>query len=120
MHPSHLDFIGSMEKPEVEVNCFPLNAITEALGVSYVDYLWLDVEGPEVEILLTVDWIRLHIEIITVEYYVHGKHMIDARATLKKLAGLRQFFSDTGIYQEVGVLPPGKDVDGLDVVFSRI
>ena len=120
MHPSHLDFIGSMEKPEVEVNCFSLNAITEALGVSYVDYLWLDVEGPEVEILLTVDWIRLHIEIITVEYYVHGKHMIDARATLKKLAGLRQFFSDTGIYQEVGVLPPGKDVDGLDVVFSRI
>jgi len=32
-------------KPEVEVNSFPLNAVTEALGVSHVDYLSLDVEG---------------------------------------------------------------------------
>jgi len=117
MHPSHLVFIGSMKKLEVEVNCFPLNAITAALGVSHVDYLSLDVEGPEVEILRTVDWTRLHVDVITVEYRINGRQKKEA--TLKKLEVLRQFFRDTGIYQEVGVLPRGRDMFGLDVVFSR-
>ena len=125
MHPSHLEFIGSRKKQEVEVevNCFPLNAITAALGVSHIDYLSLDVEGPEVEILRTVDWTRLHVDTITVEYRVLGEHSIDkidARATLVKLEDVRQFFRDTGIYQEVDILPRGTNVLGLDIVFSRI
>jgi len=121
MHPSHLATFGN-EKPNITVNCFPLNAIMAALGVSHVDYLSLDVEGPELEILRTIDWTRLRIDVITVEYRVYGgtKVGIDKPASLKELRDLRQFFLDTGMYREVGVLPIGSDVDGLDVVFSRI
>jgi len=120
MHESHLKFIGAKKKPEVAVICFPLNAIMAALDVFHVDYLSLDVEGPELEILRTVDWTRLRIDVITVEYRVYDGKKIVQPATLTKLKDLRQFFGDTGIYREVAVLPPGNDAGGLDVVFSRI
>jgi len=121
MHQSHVAFIGARKKPEVTVNCFSLNTITAAMGISHVDYLSLDVEGPEIEILRTVDWSRLHIDVITVEYRIYGgaKIRIDRPATLKKLKELRQFFHDTGIYREVAVLPNGSDVSGLDIVFAH-
>jgi len=81
------------------VSCFPLNSVTAALGVTHVDYLSLDVEGPELEILATVDWTRLRVDVITVEYRVMvGKRLgIDGPATLKKLGDLRRFFSNTGV-----------------------
>jgi len=122
---SRLSFVNNMTNRYVEVHCFPLNAITSALGVSHVDYLSLDVEGPELEILRTVDWTRLYIDVITVEYKIlkvtMGKRRrVDKSATLKKLNELRQFFRDTGIYREVAVLPNVGDARGLDVVFARI
>ena len=120
MHPSHLAFISWRQKSEIDVVCFPLNAVTAALGRTHVDYLSLDVEGPELEILHTVDWTRLRVDVIAVEYRVHGRVEIDQPATLKKLSELRQFFHDTGLYREVSVLPPGNESVGLDVVFSRI
>ena len=79
----------------------------------------LDVEGPEIEILQTVDWKRLHVDVVSVEYRIRGKHKIDVPATLRKLRDVRRFFRETGIYHEAGVLPNGRDVDGLDIVFSR-
>jgi len=36
MHRSHVDFIGARTKPEVEVNCFPLDSVAEALGITQV------------------------------------------------------------------------------------
>ena len=114
--------IGGGKKPEIAMNCFPLNAIMAALDVSHVDYLSLDVEGPELEILRTVDWTRLEIDVVTVEYRVAGRPKMgnDKPATLKKLNDLRQFFHDTGVYREVGLLPNASEADGLDVVFSRL
>jgi len=122
MHQSHVAFIGGSKKPEVAVNCFPLNTIMAALDISHVDYLSLDIEGPELEILQTIDWTRLRIDVITVEYRIYGgeKIGIDQPATLEKLKNLRKFFADTGIYREVKLLPSGSDAGGLDVVFSRI
>ena len=124
MHPTHLDFIGAGRKPEIAVNCFPFNAIMAALDVSHVDYLSLDVEGPELEILRTVDWTRLRIDVVTVVYRIARGYTtieVDRPASLKKLKDLRQFFHDTGVYREVGLLPSGSDdVGGLDVVFSRV
>ena len=113
-----LGFVGDHNAHTVfEVNCFPLNSIMAALRVSHVDYLSLDVEGPELEILHTVDWSRLHIDVITVEYRNTG--IPDKVATLKKLNDLRQFFRNTGIYREEALIPKGSEADGLDVVFSR-
>jgi len=72
MHQTHRAFIGTKKKAEIAVNCFPLNTIMAALDISHVDYLSLDVEGPEIEILHTVDWTRLRIDVVTVEYRIYG------------------------------------------------
>ena len=120
MPKSHSNRI--IRRPEVAIVCFPLNSIMAALNVSCVDYLSLDVEGPELEILHTIDWSRLRIDVITVEYRILGnsKHGINVTATLSKLRSLREFFKKTHLYREVAVLPHGDDALGLDVAFSRI
>jgi len=117
MHRSHLHYIGRKRKREITVNCFPLNAIMTAINVTHVDYLSLDVEGAELEILRTIQWTQLKIDVITVEYYIHRNRA----ATLTKLEVLRQFFNDTGIYREKGVLPRRRPNLSrcTDVVFMR-
>jgi len=120
MHPSHLATLDSTRTPHASVNCFPLNSVAAALGVTHVDYMSLDVEGPELEILRTVDWTRLRVDVVAVEYRIHGPQEIDRPATLKKLQDLRQFFRDTGLYREVAVLPPGDESVGMDIVYIRI
>jgi len=94
-----------------------------ALEITHVDYLSLDVEGPELEILRTIDWTQLQIDVITVEYRIHGALNvgIDKPASMKKLTDLREFFLNSSIYRELGLLPAGmSEADGLDVVFARI
>jgi len=115
MHRSHLTFIGRRKRSEITVNCFPLNAIMTAINVTHVDYLSLDVEGAELEILRTIEWTQLKIDVITVEYYIYR----NPAATLKKLKELRRFFNDTGIYREKGVLPRRNLSRSTDVVFMR-
>ena len=108
---------------KVAVNCFPLNSITAALGVSHVDYFSLDVEGPEIEILQTIDWTRLRIDVLSIEYRVYGENMIGGHrpGTLKRLEDLRQFFDSTGFYREAGLIPNVSVEDnGIDVIFSRV
>ena len=98
--------------------CFPLNAIMAAINVSHVDYLSLDVEGAEIEILRTIEWTQLQIDVITVEYLI----LRNPEATLKKkLKELRQLLNDTGMYQEKGILPR-RDLlhRSNDVVYMRI
>ena len=91
-----------------------------AIKVSHIDYFSLDVEGPEIEILRTVDWTQLRIDVISVEYRVLSGENINQPATLTKLKEARQFFRETGLYREEAVLPSGaNDAVGLDVVFSR-
>ena len=74
------------------------------------------------EILRTIDWTRLRIDVMTIEYRIRGGRRIgiDKNATLAKLEDLRQLFRDTGVYREVGLLPSGSDARGLDVVFSHV
>ena len=109
-HQVHLPFIGNNSAHDVEVDCFPLNSVMAAVDVSHIDYFSLDVEGLELLVLGTVDWTRLRIDVLTVEYrVVDRRQQIDIPATLKKLNDLRRFFRDTGIYHEVGILPIGDE-----------
>lgn len=82
--------------------CFPFNDVLAAIGVDHIDYLNLDIEGPEAEVLESVDWSRTTIDMMTVE--IHGDE--------KKLAAIRQLMTRVGGYSEVGM-------EGLDVVFER-
>ena len=118
MEKSHADFVA--RRPgglsTITVQCFPLMDVLAALGVYHVDYLSLDVEGPELEILRTVDWNRLRVDILTVEYRVVTpvpRVMVDREATAKKLEDLRRLFNETRLYREVAT------ISTLDAVFER-
>ena len=52
----------------VKANCFPLNVMLDAIGVSHVDMFSLDVEGHELAVLKTIDWSRITISLLTVEH----------------------------------------------------
>jgi len=120
MTPTRLRAIKASKRLQIPVQCFPLNSVMASINVSHVDYLSLDVEGPEMEILRTIDWTRLQIDVITVEYRIYGANGVNTMATLKKLSDLRQFFRETDLYREVGIIPHGDDTGGLDAVFARI
>jgi len=114
------------------VQCFPFTAIIQALGVTRIDYFSLDVEGPELEILKTIPFNAIYVDLFTVEYRVtfqkNGKMNSDIEKSLHKLRKIREFFRSTGLYKEVGIIPvkPSDPINkikpdegGIDVVFQR-
>lgn len=55
----------------VQVTCFPLHLVMQALGVNTIDYWSLDTEGSELAILRATDFTQVEVGVLTVE---HGGH----------------------------------------------
>jgi len=95
---------------EIYVQCFPLISILDALDIHHIDYMSLDIEGAEIDVLKTVDWTKLTVDVFTIEYF----------GNLNKLRQLRALFNETGLYREVRLLPIGSsERGGQDVVFMH-
>ncbi|XP_043289340.1 uncharacterized protein [Venturia canescens] len=56
----------------ITVQCFPLVSYVAALGIETVDYLSLDIEGNEMEVLETIPFDRIDIRTLSVEH-IHGR-----------------------------------------------
>lgn len=118
---------GQIRRKDVTAQCFPLYSIMLALGRTEIDYLSLDVEGPELEILSTIPYSKLKINVISVEFRFSDNLNIDEKASLGKLRRIREFFAGLGMYKEAGILPENKHLtekdkresNGLDVIFAR-
>ena len=92
-----------------------------------MDYFSLDVEGPELEILQTIPFDKVKIDVISVEYKISGHYETESgQRSLAKLEQVRTFFKSLGNYIEVGILPWGtgskqdNESKGLDVIFKRV
>ena len=55
------------------VQCLPLYTLIAALPVTTVNYLSLDIEGAELEVLETIPWDKVDIEVMTVETHHLGE-----------------------------------------------
>ena len=97
-----------LKKP-LSVQCFPLFSVLSALGVDHVDYLSLDVEGAELDILKTIPFDRVTFDVMTVEYHVANC----PECTLAKLKALEHLLTSTGLYSL------NRTIGNLDVVFVR-
>jgi Methyltransferase FkbM domain len=53
---------------DVFLQCIPITTLLLALNVTHVDYFSLDVEGSELEVLKTIDFLKFD---ITVRVFVH-------------------------------------------------
>lgn len=54
-------------KKEIEVNCFVLNDILKKNEITKVDFCSIDVEGAELDILKTIDFVNIEFDIFTIE-----------------------------------------------------
>ena len=115
---------------EIEATCFPLYYLLKAINVTDVDYFSLDVEGAELKILRSIPFHLLNIKVIGLEYRCvtwsdenanpEREPDIDFEATLRKLNRIRRLFEETGLYEEITILPASYDeASGLDVFFKR-
>ena len=126
MDSAHSKWVEGLKYQTITAQCFTLHSLLLAVGQTEVDYLSLDVEGPELEILQTIPFNKIKIKVISVEYRVYGSTTIrNLRMSLEKLDKLRSFFRSLGNYKEVGILPKNEDKQkedegGLDVNFMRI
>ncbi|KAK3880717.1 hypothetical protein Pcinc_014809 [Petrolisthes cinctipes] len=59
---------GSRRGIFTRVKCFPLYSLLLALNTTHVHFLSLDVEGAELQVLKTVPWERVTIDVICVEH----------------------------------------------------
>ena len=91
----------------IMLQCFPLCSILQAAGVSHVDYLSLDVEGAEIQILKSLPFRHVSIDAMTVETRVVN----DKEASIRKEEQLVNMMSQHG-YQNVTRL-------SLDVVLLQ-
>ncbi|CAG7687375.1 unnamed protein product [Allacma fusca] len=73
-----------------KVQCFPLFSLLSALNISVVDYLSLDVEGNELDVLRTVPFDAILIKVLSVEY-VHDKGGREAVKKFMTSKGFRIF-----------------------------
>jgi len=86
----------------IPVMCFPFNDILTAINVTHIDYLSLDIEGLEVEVLETLNWKKIRIDIMTIEF----------NRDRRQLDRLRNLMKQVGGYREIGLRK-------IDVVFER-
>jgi len=54
------------EEAEI-VPCLPLASIIETFSCTHIDFFSLDVEGAELEVLKTLDFLAVHINVMVVE-----------------------------------------------------
>ena len=87
----------------INVECFPLASILFSLNQTSVDFLSLDVEGVELDILQTIPFDLLDIKILTVEY----RHAKKGKHSVKK-------FMESKGYQVLMEIP-----EALDFVFIK-
>ena len=52
---------------QIKMTCLPLTSIIEAYGNTVIDYLSLDIEGAELQVLQSLDFEKVDIKVISVE-----------------------------------------------------
>lgn len=112
------DYLGGIEATNDKsmisgsdlVQCFPMDTYFQALDIREINYFSLDVEGAEYEILKQIDFHRIKIDLMTIEYAIkyHG-----SPESLANLDRIRKLILGTGLYREV------MDLKQLDIVFMR-
>ena len=93
---------GIVREDPYDMQCVPLySLLMAAAGNVTVNYLSLDIEGAELQVLETLPWDKVDIEVITVESV--------------KMVDIRQFLRDRG-YDHVYTLAGQSDVSDVQTV----
>ena len=84
-----------------EVLCIPLFSILDAIGIKHIHFFSLDVEGAELDILKTIPFDKVKVDLFVIEYAVGNGQGIDSTVTAKRYREFQEFFQKIGSYKEV-------------------
>lgn len=108
--PNHIytSAVANEEGNMLEIHCGPLSYYLEQLGIQHIDFWSLDVEGSELNLLKTVDFKKVHIDIIMAE-------------SVNRLKGKEQMGAEVRAYlQEKGyVVFPSNTIHKSDVFLHK-
>ncbi|CAN8062616.1 unnamed protein product [Agarophyton chilense] len=95
----------------VEMRCIRLQSVLDRARISHVDFLSVDVEGHELQVLHGIDWKRTRVDIISVE-------------VTPSFEGVQRFLQGLGYVQHVvgkesEISPVGNGFLGMDAIFLR-
>jgi len=77
-----LDGVVLPESTEIEVECFPLYSMLLALGNPTVNYFSLDIEGAEFQVLQTIPWEKVDIQVLSIETHFVGERSAGSKEEL--------------------------------------
>ncbi|KAK2161951.1 hypothetical protein LSH36_107g05100 [Paralvinella palmiformis] len=92
----------------IDLQCFPIYSILMALDVSHVDFFSLDIEGAEVEVLYTIPFDRITVDVFSIEYMVNN----DDNLSRKKLSQIKKLLVNQHGYRIV-------QITGEDVILQK-
>ena len=75
--------------------CIHVYSILDAINMHHINFFYLNVEGAELEILKTIPFDKVKIDLFLIEYAIPGG------GTQEKLNALTKFFEDLGTYKQV-------------------
>lgn len=62
-----LSGVRDLEQQLVTVPCYRVDSVLDEAGIRTVDYLSIDVEGAELQVLQGIDFTRVHVNVVGVE-----------------------------------------------------
>ena len=95
-----------------ELFIVPLGLILTVLEIYHINFSSLDVEWAELEVIKTIPFDKVKIDLFFIEYVVWND-FTDVSATQKRLEEFREFFKKVVKYKEI-------KKSNLDSVFPRI
>jgi len=103
-HAIHESHESVLEK--IEVGCVPFNFLIEQLGITTIDFLKIDIEGLDFDVLKSIDFEKFDIKFIQIEY----DHIDEVGYTLDDMV---DFLRNHNYHTEVYTMP-------LDIIAIKI
>jgi FkbM family methyltransferase len=96
-HPIYDKFVPSTVE-EMQVGCVPFEFLMDQLGITKIDYLKIDTEGLDFDIIKSIDFKKFDIKYIKFEY----EHSLDLGYTLVEML---DFMKENHYYTEYYEIP---------------
>ena len=126
---SSIRFENNTKKEYIPVPCRPLADIFAENNLKRIHFFSLDVEGAELLVLKTIDWSKVHIDVLMVETDLlhRNKDLSIIDRVLKKTADVRRYLRSVGMIrvpsrvsnQENGTKPLFLSITGSDIFLGN-
>ena len=95
---SHAEGTSAVESSGVMVPCRTMASIFGEYGVRHIDFFSLDVEGFEYEVLSTINFKNVQIDVLITEIYKLDDNSLQSNVTLEKNRKVHQLLTNAGMF----------------------